>query len=88
MGWLMPTPEADGIVHLWRTVTPYSPVYQRKALPDGDISVSLQRASHHQSLNTAHEVFDESGQKFKVQYIPNAKKNCSEVKRRKKKPRR
>ncbi|KNZ47967.1 hypothetical protein VP01_5g4 [Puccinia sorghi] len=55
-------------------ITPYSPLYQRKALPDGDISLSLQRASHHQSSNTTHEVFDGGGQKFEVQYIPNPKK--------------
>ncbi|KAA1130755.1 poly(A)-specific ribonuclease [Puccinia graminis f. sp. tritici] len=52
-------------------ITPYSPLYQRRALPDTDLSV---RASHHQSSNTTHEVFDGGGQKFEVQYISNPKK--------------
>ncbi|OAV97453.1 hypothetical protein PTTG_26056 [Puccinia triticina 1-1 BBBD Race 1] len=55
-------------------ITPYSPLHQRRAVPDTDLSLALQRASHHQSSNTTHEVFDGGGQKFEVQYIPNPKK--------------
>ncbi|PLW49838.1 hypothetical protein PCASD_01618 [Puccinia coronata f. sp. avenae] len=66
-------------------ITPYSPLYQRKLLPDpADLSLLTlqQRASHHHhhhhqpstNNNSTHEGFNGGGAQSEVQYMPNPKK--------------
>ncbi|POW13561.1 hypothetical protein PSHT_07745 [Puccinia striiformis] len=67
--------ELFSVLPLETYITPYSPLYQRRPLPDTDLTSQRNSHHHHQSSDTTHEVFDGGGQaKFEAQYIPNPKK--------------